>query len=120
MRSDHNDLIAHLSEVPNEVLEAVLVAGDVGEGRGLHEEGDAAGPRAGVAVLQEGRGLLLVVPDIHVLGRPPQQHRGGGGGGGGGGRTWKVALAMAAMQAGRPRGGRLQRGVGRAWRQRRL
>lgn len=45
MRGDHNHLVAHLPEVLDEVLEAVLVAGDVGEGRGLHEEGDAAGLR---------------------------------------------------------------------------
>lgn len=44
MRGDHNHLVAHLPEVLDEVLEAVLVAGDVGEGRGLDEEGDAAGP----------------------------------------------------------------------------
>lgn len=38
-------LITHLPKILDEVLEAVLVAGDVCERGGLHEEGDAAGPR---------------------------------------------------------------------------
>lgn len=45
MRGNHNDLITHLPKILDEVLEAVLVAGDVCERGGLHEEGDAAGPR---------------------------------------------------------------------------
>lgn len=57
---DDDDLVAHLPEVLDEVLEAVLVAGDVGEGGGLDEERDAAGPRVGLRGRR--RRLVAVVP----------------------------------------------------------
>lgn len=76
---DDDDLVAHLAEVLDEVLEAVLVAGDVGEGGGLDEERDAAGPRVG---LRSGRGLLLVVQ--LVVPQQDRRRRGGGRGAGAG------------------------------------
>ena len=78
MHGDHNHLVAHLPEVLDEVLEAVLVSGDVGEGRGLDEEGDAAGPGLGRGLVVAG-GLRLQVRIGHPDGgRCGGAHKGGG------------------------------------------
>lgn len=75
MRGDHNHLVAHLPEVLDEVLEAVLVAGDVGEGRRLDEEGDAAGPGLRRLVL----GSISIVGRLRLEVRVRVRHQDGGG-----------------------------------------